>query len=182
MAGRVAASMRGMVRSFSVACVVVALLAAARPVLAAGSSRAGFALRQHSEGGTFDEYPFGDDLSYTVAYEWEENQAFWQLAVDYAPSVDTTNATDYVITPQVTLMLKDKAWRGGLGVLKSLVSDKEEGNDWTDLYWQWALGLQLPILGINFDVTAYYIFESFSDLSDFESDNIEYAVWFKYAF
>lgn len=172
-----------MVKTHIAACLtLLALLAAARPAVAARASRFGFALRQHSEEATLEEYPFGDDVSFCLAYEWEENQAFWQVAVDYAPDVDTTNATDYVITPQINLMLKDKGWRGGIGVLKSMVSDKETGNDWTDLYWQWALGMQIPILGMRFNVEAYYLFESFSDLGDFETGNIEYALWFKYAF
>jgi len=160
--------------------VCMALTGVVRIGTAAGQ-RIGFALRQHSEDATIEGHAFGDDISYCLAYEWEEGGAFWQAALDYAPDVDTTNAVDYVLTPQVNLLFKDKGWRGGVGILKSMVADDETGNDWTDIYFQWILGMHIPVFGMKFNVTAYYLFEDFGDLGDFDSGNIEYALWFKYA-
>ena len=145
------------------------------------SSRVGFAFRQHNPDSTLESVTFGDDLSYMLAYEWEEQQAFWQIAVDYAPEIDTTNSVNSIITPQLNLLFKDKGWLGGIGVLSSLIEEDSGEDDWSDAYYQLIIGFSLPVFGLKFNISAYYQFDSFSDIESFEEDNIDYAVWFKYA-
>ena len=148
---------------------------------AQGSSRVGFAFRRHNKDSALKSVKFGDDLSYMLSYELEEQQAFWQIAVDYAPEIDTTNSLESIITPQLNLLFKDKGWLGGVGVLWSLIEEESGEDEWSDAYYQLILGFSLPVLGLKFNISAYYQFDNFNDIESFEEENIDYAVWFKYA-
>lgn len=152
----------------------------------AGATAVGALARFHEEHTVFEEYPFtGGDISYGFALEYHEDAAYWQVAVLYAekPGPSTaTNNLDYVLTPQVSLIFKDGPWRGGLGVLASLLEDEVEGSDWTDIYWQFVLGLTFPVMGLHLDARAFYVFESWSDVNEFEFEDIEYGVGISYFF
>lgn len=139
--------------------------------------------RQHVDHSTYTELPFNDgDLSYGIAYEYHEGQAYWQIALDYAPDITGTNFVDSVLTPQLNLIFEDRAWRGGLGILTSyIVSDDDD--DWTDIYWQFLFGIHLGMSkNIQLDVFAYYPFEGWAEIGEFDGKDIEFGGWLHFPF
>lgn len=173
--------------SLCTACLLatVLVLALGRPAGAA-SSAVGAAARFHQEHSAYEDYPFTDgDVSYGLTYEYHEASAYWQLALLYADGAgpsSSTNTIDYVITPQASLMFKDGPWRGGVGALASLVEDEVAGSDWTDIYWQFILGVSFPVMGFHLDGRAFYVFEDWSEVESFDFDDIEYGVGLTYYF
>ncbi len=148
----------------------------------------------HAEQKKFTKLPYENgDLSYWLAYEFHEQTSFLQLGVGYAPSVSGTGQSeaeqerdgkigvDYVVTPQISMIWKDQAWRGGVGLLKSLVAAEDESK-WTGIYWQFMLGLNLPISATGLDVMAYYVFDKWTTLPDFRGDGIDFGVSISFSF
>jgi len=173
--------MKQKVTSFCVGGLLACLLVGPRQVSA--DTAAGIGARQHVDHPYFEVLPYDDgDLSYGLAVEWHDESAYWQLAFNYAPDVTGTNATDYVLTPQINLVFKDNIWRGGLGVLKSYIVDKETGSDWTDVYWQLLLGADLPFYGMQLSLQAFYVFEEWERLEEFDFGDLEYGAWLSYFF
>lgn len=112
------------------------------------------------------------DISYTMLYEYHEGIGLWQLGAGYAPSVDDA---DYVITPQINLIIKDRFYRLGSGAVMSYV--KRDGDrDWTDVYWQVLAGVSIP-LGSRFSVDVYghYVFEKWNEITDSDRGGLEYS-------
>lgn len=170
-----------LVLSVLIAAGIVA--GACRPA-EAGSHRLGVGMRRHVDHSVFEELPFGeDDISYLLGYEYHEANAYWQIGVGYTrdPS-GTTNAVDYVITPQLNLVFEDNFWRMGTGILSSYISEDGGNSDWTDPYWQVLLGLSLPLFALDLDVNASYVFEQWGDISEFDFGDIELVGWLSYEF
>jgi hypothetical protein len=133
----------------------------------------------HSE---YAEYPFmDDDLSYTIGYEYHDRAGYWQLLVGYTPEVGDGTAIESIITPQLNLLIQDRAWLAGVGILGSYVETPER-TDWTDVYWQVMLGFEIPLPIFKLELLAYYPFESWRTFSDFDSDDIEYGGSLKFSF
>ncbi|NLB54677.1 MAG: hypothetical protein GX811_02735, partial [Lentisphaerae bacterium] len=144
----------------------------------------------------FKDLPFDDgDISYFLFFEAGIEYAEWQLGLDYAPNVNgffghtvDEEASDkievnYVLTPQLNLIFKDRMFRGGVGVLTSYIRQKDGEDEWLSLYWQLQLGIELPIFKrISAGVTAYYLLDKWGDISDFKFDELEYAARIKYVF
>ncbi|MBI2440108.1 MAG: hypothetical protein HYV35_01930 [Lentisphaerae bacterium] len=146
--------------------------------------------RYHTENSVFTNLPFGNaDLSYALAYTFAQEHIGLQLGADLAPDVSgardesNTNQIDFVITPQVNLIIKDRAFRGGVGLLTSYIRGDSDEDDWLDPYWQLMLGLSLP-LGKKFsvDALAYYVLEKWSNIGDFKPKELEYGLWLNYHF
>ena len=160
----------------SIRLSVVALMVVMFPVLtcvAAGSF--GVGARLHADHSVFTELPFDDgDLSYALTCEFHDKNAYWQLGVSYAPAPGT-NGTDFVVTPQLNLIVKDRYWRAGIGILDSYIEMDNGENDWTDVYFQFLTGLHMPLFGMEFDVFAYYPFGDWGDISDFDFDDLDYG-------
>jgi len=130
--------------------------------------------RQHVDHSVFTDLPFSDgDISYSLGYEYHEPSGYWQIALDYTPEIDDDETVDYVLTPQLNLVITDKIWRGGVGILKSLI-ESEDDSDWTDLYWQILLGVSIPVGKINIEANGVYAFEDWDELSELDSDDIEF--------
>ena len=161
--------------------VLVFSICAVSTALAKSNSKYSLGVRQHVDHSVYSELPFGDgDLSYGIAYEFHENEAFWQVALEYAPNLSGTNSLDYAITPQLNLLFADGYWRAGLGLLQTYVSGTDN-DDWTDLYWQFLFGIHLgKSTKPELDVYAHYVFESWSDLGDFDSEDIEFGLWLSF--
>ena len=175
----------------SPARIILVLFLLLMPGFASAGSPAAISVgtRYHLEHGSFDELPFDDgDMSYGAAYEWHEDGGYWQVALMYTPSVGgnvgdrTTNSTDYVITPQINLLFKDGTWRGGIGVLRSYIKDKDDGAEWTDIYWQALFGVHLPMFGLEFDILLGYVFETWNDFESYAFDDMDYNVWISFSF
>jgi len=165
------------------ACVVAFLIATIIPTcvsFAGGVLGAG--LRRHSEHSVAEDLPLDDgDLSSGLCYEIHDRKGYWQLGVTYAPQPGT-NGIDFVVTPQLNLIVKDKAWRAGVGILDSYVEMEDGESDWTDVYYQFLTGLHFPIGGMQLDVTAYYPFTDWGDISDFDFDDLDYGAWLTFSF
>ena len=139
--------------------------------------------RLHTEHSQFDSLPFGNgDLTYLAAYEYHDVAGFWQLGIGYTPDPSGDNSGNYVITPQLSLILKNWVWRFGIGTLKSyIVSDN--GDDWLDLYWQFNLGMCIPLSHrINLNLNSYYVFEKWGKINEFGAQDVEFgaAISFKF--
>lgn len=146
--------------------------------------------RMHSEHSEFEELPFGkSDVSYGLSVEWHEEIAYWQLGANFMYEPEGAETVNYVITPSLNLLLKDGIWRGGAGALMSYmdmddpepgtavdVEAGEEDSDWTDVYWQLIFGVHVPLFGLEFDAHAFYPFEKWNRLEDFDFDDIDYGV------
>lgn len=161
--------------------ILTVLAAATLGIAAQGTSRIGAGARYHaSDHATFMEVPYDGDISYGLVYEYHESIACWQLGVQYAPDVGT-NGIDSVISPELNLLYKDKAWRGGVGAVASYI-EGDVKSDWSDIYWQFVLGLEMPVGGLSLQVLGYYVFEDWGDLSDFEFDDLEVGAFLTFAF
>jgi hypothetical protein len=133
--------------------------------------------RYHESHSVAENLPFDDgDLSGVLGYEYHEQSAYWQLAVDYCPSLGGTNTADSAITPQVNLIFKKDILRAGAGALISYVWDDVQESDWTDVYWQFLIGANLTLGKHALNLYACYPFEEWDQLSDFDFGDIEYAL------
>lgn len=152
-------------------------------------------VRYHTDHSVYSALPFADgDLSYGLIYEARDSNGALQLGVDYAPSVtgsilaeDAVEGTadpdiDYVATPMINLIFEDGIFVGGTGIRWSYIAT-EDDEEWSDMYWQLQLGLRFD-LGekIAVGVNAYYPFESWSDISDYDFDDMEYSASLSYGF
>jgi hypothetical protein len=136
----------------------------------------------HSE---FLDLPYDDgDFSYSLFYQAHDKNGYLEALVEYAPTVNGDPAAEYVITPQANFVLTDRYWRAGFGALSSYIKyeDEEVGEDWTDVYWQFMLGLGMPVGRVQVDAMAHYVFEKFDALGDFDFGDIEYSAAIKFAF
>jgi len=143
--------------------------------------------RYHTDHSAFEGLPYGDgDISVGAAYEWHEEAGYWQVAVDYAPVVrgSSTNASaDYIVTPQLNLILSDRMWRGGAGVLSSYLGSESGASDWTPFYWQLLAGLNLPLHSrVYCDVFAYYVLEQWNEIKLFDWRDLEVGLWLGMSF
>lgn len=145
----------------------------------AGRSGLSAGARYHVDHSVYEELPFdAGDMSYGLAYEYRERQALWQVAMNYAPHIGgATNDIDYVMTPQLNLIFTDNNWRGGTGILKSYIKDEVLGGDWTDVYWQFLFGFQTPVSRMKFDFQAFYVFNHWDELSEFDFGDVEFGGW-----
>jgi len=169
-----------MLSAFAILIVMQAPASAAQAISAGA--------RYHMRHSEYAELPYDDgDLSYLLGYEYHENNAFWQLLVGYAPDITTGDedgtGAKSVVTPQLNLFFADGNWLGGVGILASYIDTEDsESSDWTDVYWQLMLGLQLPLPVLDVELMAYYPFEKWSTLSEFEAGDIEFGVQIKFKF
>jgi hypothetical protein len=143
-----------------------------------------------------EDIPYGDnDLSYGVSYEVHDAGGWWQFALNYSDdltpreNIDTNDATtvETVLTPEVNLIMKDNYWLAGLGVLMSYVEEEdlegETNEEWTDLYYQFLIGFDIQLArSLELELLAYYPFQDWGDLGDFDFDDIDIGGWISYRF
>lgn len=137
----------------------------------------------HKAHSDFESLPFGDgDLSYGLSYEYHEGIGYWLLGVDLTPSIGDNDLIDHVVTPRLALIIKDRIYRAGVGVLKSYISDKGNLIDDTDVYYQFNFGISVPLASqLCFDINSLYSFEKWRDIN-FEVSDIEFNVIVNYLF
>jgi len=161
-------------------------------LLAAGSLQATMnyytaGARYHTTHTRYEEYPFGRaDITWQGGVEFHEGIGYWQLLVGYTPSVKQDPESelpeiDSIITPQLNLILEDQGWLAGVGILSSYIKDEIE-SDWTKIYWQTMIGYQFRMQHFTLDVMGLYPFDSWSNISDFRFDNMEFSVMLKRRF
>lgn len=169
-----------MSRRLAIAVALLLGCAAATPVFAIQSGLS-TQVRQFDNHTNFEDRPFAkDDYGYGLAYEIRDVKGGWQLGALYTPDAGGKNGKeeyDYAITPFLNMFFKDRIFIGGLGMDKTYLPDTDTaGDEWTDLYWNFLLGLEFP-LGKKLSVSALaiYDFEGWHQLGDFEFDDIEFA-------
>jgi hypothetical protein len=136
----------------------------------------------------YDEFPGlknfpveKDDLGYELMYEYHEGIGYWQLGAVYMPAPDD-DRFDYLVSPQINLILKDRIYRIGTGALKTYVKTDDD-EYWTDLHWQMILGLGLPLGDhLSIDVYAHYVFKSWKDFTDTDMAAIDYSALLSVSF
>jgi len=139
--------------------------------------------RYHVDHSAFVEWPYDDgDVSVGAAYEIHDGYGYWQLGADYGIDPSGEAAIDEVWTPYLNLMLKDNFWRGGVGALANYISSDEDDSDWSDLFYQFILGFSVPLGSLSVDLLAYYPFEAWDKLDEFEVEDIEGGLLVRYAF
>ena len=139
-------------------------------------------VQQHVDHSSFKELPFGNgDLSYAIAYELREGPSYWQLVLDVAPDITGADSVDYMLTPQLNIIFEDNIWQGGLGILNSYV-ERDSDSGWTGLYWQFLFGIHGSSGKIRLDLSAYYAFDNWSALDDFDTGDIGYGLWLRWPF
>lgn len=139
----------------------------------------GTGIRFHRDNSAFEGLPFREgDLTYQFYYEYHEGIGYWQIGLGYTPSLDEV---EKVITPQLSLIIKDRIYRAGIGVLKSYISDKDKNFEDTDIYYQFILGLSFPIKKFSLDLNGLYSFEKWRDF-DFDAKDIEYSASISFTF
>lgn len=140
-------------------------------------------LRSHINHSEFKALPFDQgDLTYLVAYEYHEGVGFWQVGIGYTPDPSGDKSADYVLTPQISLIFKDRFWRGGIGALKNYIGRDKEDN-WMDIYWQFNFGINIPFSGrIGLDVNSYYVFEEWGKIKEFDTRDIEFGMFLNFKF
>ncbi len=168
----------------SVLCLLAACHLSAQ---AAAGTRYSAGLRYHTQDKEFETYPFQDgDLSYLIGMEFHEGIGYWQLLLGYTPSLDAPEDPEApevksVITPQLNLILQDRGWLAGSGILASYVEDDLD-KDWTDIYWQTMIGYQFSFGLFDAELLAVYPFEEWSVFTEFDFDNLEWNFLLKTRF
>ena len=130
------------------------------------------------------EWPFDkDDMSYGAGLLLYDGMGYVELGCEYAPD-PSYDAIDEVITPYARLVIEDMGVAAGIGVRDNYVffSDKERKDDWTDLLYEFHLGLGFTLGRIIIGGGAYYSFDDWDDLKDFDFDDLEYGIHVGFAF
>ena len=172
------------------AALAIALALVIRPALAASPHSLSVGGRYHTENTVFTDLPFGNaDISYALAYTFAEEHAAIKLGADFAPDVSGardaphTNKIDYVITPQAHIIVKDRMFRGGIGILTSYIRDDQDEGDWLDIYWQMMMGLCIPLgKNLSLEGNIYYVLERWDKITEFRLKEMEYGLWLNYNF
>ncbi len=149
--------------------------------MAASAQVVDLGARYHVKHSEFISLPYADgDWTYGVAYEIHEENALLQLACGYTPEFDDNKDLEYGITPEANLLLKDGVYQGGLGVLSTYTAGDSQ---WMDMYWQWVLGLNIPLgKRLSIQANAYYVFEDWGSLGKFHFSDIEFGGYLGYKF
>lgn len=126
---------------------------------------------------TMGDRPYGeDDISYGAFLEFFDGLGGWRLGASFSDDLSGAEGVDSVITPEIALMAQDGFWETGLSLLRDYV-ETPEGSDWNSIYYQFYLGINIP-LGKHLMIGggAYYPFDGFSELTDFRTGDLDYAV------
>jgi len=141
---------------------------------------------RHVDHVSLPKLPYDDgDISFALAWEGHDDDGYWQIAVDYMPNPGgKVEPADYVITPHINLLFRDRLFCAGVGLLDSYVSYSESGGDWTDIYWQLIAGLRFDLgKSAALAIDAYLPFKNWSNIEDeWNADGVEYGIWLAMSF
>lgn len=172
-------------KTFKFALVVGLLVGSFSSVVMAASAQViGAGARYHQKHSEFISLPYADeDWTYGMVYEIHEDNALLQLACGFTPEFADHKDYDYGITPEANLLMKDGLFQGGLGILSTYTAGGEEDGDWMDMYWQFVLGLNIPLgKSLSLQANAYYVFEKWGALGDFDFEDVEFGGYLGYKF
>jgi len=171
-------------------CVVLGLVGGvvlAASMQAGAANALGFGGRYHQDHSVFTKlnqtYSKGD-LSYGVVYEiHEQDTSVLQLGCSMTPEFEDSPDLDYAVTPELNLMMKDRVFQGGVGIMSSYLSKNIGDSEWMDLYWQILLGMRLDLSKkVSLQLNGSYVFESWGDLGEFDFRDVEGVAYIGFAF
>lgn len=171
-------------RSSMVAGLVCGLVLAAVMQAGAQSSMLGVGGRYHQQHSAFIALPYAEgDLSYGLLYEaLEKGTSVLQIGCSMTPEFKENDTLDYAVTPELNLLMQDRIFQGGVGIMSSYLSRTVGESDWMDLYWQLLLGVRLDLSkSMSLQVNGSYVFESWGDLGDFDVGDIEGVAYISFA-
>ena len=154
----------------------------------AGANLHGYAgARYHTNSSVLPGLPFeSGDLSWLLGVELHEQAAYWQALLGIARGVEGLGYdTRYVLTPQVNLLLKDRSFLGGIGILRSHIDPDVPGmgSGWSRTYYQFLLGYDFSTSNrTNLNIFVVYPFLRWSELSDFSGSDLEYQAGLSISF
>lgn len=161
----------------------VAALLAVPFVAAAGSSPklgiVGLA-RYHQEHSAVREWAFDKgDMSYGASLLLYDGIGYIELGCEYCPDPTIDDkALDEVFTPFARIVLKEMGVTAGFGVRDNYIrfADETREDDWTDLLYEFHLGLEFTLGPLVVGGGAYYSFDDWKDLDCFDADDLEYGI------
>ncbi len=166
----------------SATMLTIVLLLTTAGVGACHASAIKVGIRPHVSHPSSEDPPFSDgNMSYLLAYEHDDGQTLWQMGMGYTAQGTSTSLVTSAVTPQLHMILKDRTFWGGLGIMKSYVKGDE--SYWTDFFWQLQVGIHLPLTrNMDLQMGAYYLFDEWGDIGDFSSDEVELGGAVSYSF
>ncbi len=125
-------------------------------------------------------------MSGVIGVEFHEATAYWLLALGWVhnPSGFEEADVNYGLTPELNLILKDRAFIGGAGILRSYISsDEDDVSGWSKTYYQLLLGFNFSMgRRVTLSTFAVYPFARWSRLRDFSGSDLEYSLGLSYRF
>jgi hypothetical protein len=134
--------------------------------------------KRHSDrADTIGDRPYGkDDISYGVFLDLFDGLGGWRLGASFSDDLSGAGEADSVITPEIALMAQDGFWETGISVLRDYV-ETAETSEWNSFYYQFFLGINIPLSkSLMIGAAAYYPFDSFSEIRDFSSGDLDFGV------
>ncbi len=142
--------------------------------------------RQYTAHAKFEDRPFDDgDFGYGLAYELRDTMGFWQLGARYIPDAGEDQLYDYVVTPFLNVVFRDRLFLAGFGIQKDYLAETDTtDDDWTDLYYSFIMGLGIPLGSrMELQALAFYDFDQWGKLvNDFELDEVEFGLSLAFSF
>ncbi|WFB35879.1 hypothetical protein P3T73_17135 [Kiritimatiellota bacterium B12222] len=132
---------------------------------------------------SFPDRPYGkDDMSYGLYLDIFDGMGGWRMGASYAGDLTGPDQANMVITPEITLLGSDKLFVSGVSLMMDYI-DSDTGTEWSDLYFQIQLGLNVP-LGNRFQagIHAYFPFTEIQDFGDFDTGELDYGISISCAF
>ncbi len=141
--------------------------------------------RYHRASSVLDFLPYADgDLSGTVGLEFRDAAGYWQLLLNgmERPGAEDSSVKR-ILTPQLHLVIKDRAFLAGVGAMISHLRDDEQASGWTKVYYQLKLGLEFD-LSDRFLMSGFvaYPFKRWDKLTDFKGSDLEYSAGLSFRF
>lgn len=164
--------------------LVCGLVLAAAMQSDAQSSMLGVGGRYHQQHSAFTQLPYAEgDLSYGVLYEaLEQDTSVLQIGCSMTPEFQDNDNIDYAVTPELNLLMQDRIFQGGVGIMSSYLSKSVGDSEWMDLYWQLLLGLRMNLSqNVSLQVNGSYVFESWGDLGEFDIADVEGVAYISFA-
>ncbi len=145
--------------------------------------------RYHQTNETIKDWPFDKgDFSYGLSAAFYDAAGYLELGVNYAPESSLDDVDD-VWTPFARIVIEDRFVAAGIGLRGNYISyadgfESEDGSDsdWSSLLYEFYLGVEIPLGSVALGGGAYYTFDKWDELRDFDVDFLEYGVHLGYRF
>ena len=164
---------------------LAALLPSATLAAPRGSTAVFANVRYHQTNETIKDWPFDkDDFSYGLSAAFYDAAGYLELGADYAPD-PSNDFVDDVWTPFARIVIEDRYVAAGIGIRSNYISyanDAELDSDWSSLLYEFYLGVEVPLGSVVVGGGAYYTFEKWDKLRDFDVDFLEYGIHIGYRF